>query len=272
MKVLDIYGKKDLDVLTCNGGIASEIMDDFFSNFPKLYKDNYDKNGETLEIWKIDEHYSGATGGEYYDLHNLILLRKYSSLIHELMHMSSCDYITRNSAFFKSKQGPLFEMALVEGMTEYFASLALKSKPTDYFFEVFTASMLDNIEGIFEPYFIPNHDRFISLFPNKKDIVSLMYSLNYYSNKTEAMALGEIEIDEDVVMTRIEHSINDTIDSLINIQLSMKMGRKNDKLYGEKFMSLISGDDLVHYLGDFYDDYLDYANDQINKRILRRIR
>lgn len=273
MRVLGIYGKDDLDVLTCEGRIVSEIMNKFFKKFPQMYRKNYDNNLKTLEIWKIDEHYEGNPGGEYYETHNLLIFRKHTALIHELMHMSSYDSFNKKIAFVKLRDGILFETALLEGMTEYLSSIALNRESTDYFFETFAVSMLSNIDGIFEPYFIPSYDNFIKLFPNKKDIISLMYSLNYYSNKSEQFltSYNGNSSDDDVSITRIEHSINDVIDSLIDIQLSMKMGSRKDKIYGEKFMDLIGSESLIHYLGDFHEDYIDYANEQINKRILRRI-
>ena len=105
MKVLDIYSKKDLDRLTVKGKQVSKIMDDFFKQFPKSYRENYDKNLETLEIWKVDEHYSGINGGEYSDVYNILLFRRYYSIIHELMHMASCDYETRRSSFERTEKG-----------------------------------------------------------------------------------------------------------------------------------------------------------------------
>lgn len=272
MKVLDIYGKKDLDILTCRGIIISKIMNDFFSDFPIIYRENYDRNISNVEIWRVDEHYDGPTGGEYSDLHNLILLRKNDAIIHELMHLSSFDCVSKRSAFIKSIDEPLFEDALVEGMTEYLTSVALDKKPDVYLFETFNVSMLPNINEIFEHYFIPNYDKFIGLFPNKRDIISLMYSLDYYSKKTELVVGDTSKFDDEILMERIEHSINDVIDTLIDIQLSMKMGKKENRLYSEKFMDLIGEVKLREYLEEFNLNYLDYANEQINKRVLRRLK
>ena len=49
MKVLDIYGKKDLWLITYNGKDIRKLMDKFFLKFPSEYRNNYDRNLETLE-------------------------------------------------------------------------------------------------------------------------------------------------------------------------------------------------------------------------------
>lgn len=271
MKVLNIYSKKDLDILTCNGVIVSKTMDNFFKKFPKTYRENYDKNLGSIEIWKVDEHYDGLTAGEYFEKHNVLLLTSFSSIVHELMHVASCDHITRNSAFCKEKGQLLFEYALLEGMTEYLSSIAHESTPTDYFFETFVVSMLSNIDGIFEPYFIPSYEKFIGLFPNKRDIISLMYSLNFYYNKNVEYTCGHDGEISDTDRAGIKHSICDIIDTLIDIQLSMKMRKKDDEIYASKFMDLLNCDVMDIYVGEYYGDYVDYANEQINKRVLRRL-
>ena len=271
MKVLDIYGKKDLEILTCNGIVINKIMDNFFKRFPKSYRKNYDRNLESIEIWELDEHYDGLTAGEYFSEYNILLIQRLSSIVHELMHVASCDYETRLSAFRRKKDGYLFENALIEGMTEYLSSMAHDSAPADYFFETFSVSMLSNIDGIFESYFIPNYDKFIGLFPNKRDIISLMYSLNYYSNKNIEYTCGVVSEFSDMDRLKVENSIKDVIDTLIDIQLSMKMSLYNNKRYAQKFMDLLNCEVMDTYVGEYFEDYVDYANMQVNKRILRRL-
>jgi len=271
MKVLNIYGKKDLDVLTCRGKIISRVMDDFFKQFPEAYRENYDKNLATLEIWKVDEEASDIYGG-YSELQNLMIIRKFSSFIHELMHVSSTDSITKMAAFSRSKNEAVYDSALIEGFTEYLSScVALDREPSNYFFETFSVNMLSSIDGIFEPYFIPSYQKFISLFPNKRDIISLMYALNYYSEMAPDSVEGKVMFDADDVRKKVAHSVTGVIDNLIDIQLSFKKSIRENKLYAEKFMDLLS-DDLFEYLSECNADYLDYANAQINKRILRRIK
>lgn len=268
MKVLAVYHKNDLDTIKINGIAVSKIMDDFFKMYPNAYRINYDKNIQDLELWRIDEHYAGCLA-EYFDCHNLIMYRTKKSIIHELIHMAARDPETKRNAFARSNDDSLFENALIEGCTEFLAAKALNENATDYHFEVFSANMLSNIDGFFEPYFIPSYDKLISLFPNKKDILSLMYALSFYADNFDC-------IDEykgktkDLLVTRLLHSVTDVMDSLINIQLSMNCDENDNNEYADKFLSLIEGKNLVCCLKDIRKDYLDYANDQVKTRILRR--
>lgn len=273
MRVLDVYSKEGLDKLILDGKSLSEIMNNFFKKFPKSYRENYDRNIETLEIWRVDDNVFTNLNGEYMEYRNLIVFKNECSLVHELMHLSSFDSINDKTAFIKTNNLFLYETALVEGMTEYLAVMALKNKPVEYFLELFTVSMLSEIDNIFEHYFIPNADKFISLFPNKKDIISLMYSLNFYFEKIDDLVDGKIcDEDYDFEIERIGVSILNVIDSLIDIHMSFKYDDRINKIYAEKFMDEISNDDLFSYLCDFNDKYLGYANREINERVLRRIR
>lgn len=272
MKVVEVYTKKDLGMLTCRGKTVSKVMDDFFANFPREYRENYDKNLNKLEIWRMDEMHEGSSSGEYYELMNILLIRNLGSIIHELMHVASRDFKTGLFAFQRMKYANFCENALIEGITEFFACMALDSTPCDYFFETFAASMLYNIDGVYRSYFIPGFDNFVSVFPEKKHILSLMYALTYYSSKLDNVLEDDSKKLDDVIKVRVEHSIKDVIDSLIDIQLSLNMSKRDNKLYGEKFMDLISSEVIDDCLGIFSEDYMDYANGQINKRVLRRIR
>ena len=272
MKVVEVYTKEDLDKLTCQGKVVSKTMDNFFKRFPLEYRENYDKNLRQLEIWKVDEAHCGSTSGEYFEELNTMILRNFNSLIHELMHVASRDNKTRLSAFQRLNNANFCENALIEGMTEYLSCVALDNSPNDYFFETFTVSMLSNIENIFEHYFIPSYDKFVNIFPNKKHILSIMYALTYYSTKIEEMDENNSTMFDDNIRGRVDHSIKDVIDSLIDIQLSMKMGKRANREYSDKFMELITSDIMDDCLGIFSGDYMDYANEQINKRVLRRIK
>lgn len=271
MKVLNIYGKKDLDVLTCRGQVISKVMDDFFRKFPLEYRKNYDKNLETLEIWKVDEEANDILGC-YSELNNLMLIRRNSSFIHELMHVSSTDRVTGFAAFSRNKDEAVYDSGLIEGFTEYLANcVALNMEPSNYFFETFTVMMLSDIEGIFEPYFIPSYEKFISLFPNKRDIISLMYGINYYSEMASDLVLGNVTGDVKDVRRKVAHSVVGVIDNLIDIQLSFNMSRRKNKLYADKFMDILSSD-IYEHLSECKKNYLSYANKQINERVLRRSR
>lgn len=264
MKVLDIYSKKDLDMLTCDGRLIREIMDSHFMKFPDSYRENYDKNISGLEIWRVDET-PDKDAGIYLPKSNLLLFKKFSALPHELQHLASYDSKSKKMAFIKSFDFPLYEVALMEGFAEFLSAQSLGKEVEDSFFECFTVSMLSSIDGIFESFYIPNYEKFISLFPNKKDIYSLMYSLDYYRD-----TMDNLEKCNEGDMVKLIQAIKDTIDTLIDIELSFKKGMRVGKTYGDKFMDEISSYDLSGFVGDVYSDYKDYAFHEIKRRVLGR--
>ena len=265
MKVLDVYSKKDLDILTCHGRKISEIMESFFSKFPKSYRVNYDRNLSNLMIWKVDEDYDDVETSQYIPTHNLITFENIDTIIHELIHMASANRLTGNMAFVKDMNDMLYECALVEGMTEYLSCMAIGNLPYNYYFEYFVISMLSSIDGIFEPFFIPNHDKFISLFKNRKDIYSLMYSLDYYHDN-----ICDVDINSENDIVKLQNSVKSTIDTLIDIELSFDKTLKEKQEYADKFMTLISMDDIRAFIFDICPKYREYAFKEVKKRVLGR--
>ena len=266
MKVLEVYDKNS-DLKYRNVSVFKR-MDDFFKKYPSEYGENYYRNLETLKIFKVDEVHDGADG-EYFANDNTLLYRFISAVGHELMHMASWDQINKNMAFLGNSE--FYGMGLMEGMTEYLSMKAFnRTKPIAYPFETFCVSMLSEIDGIFKPYFIPNEKEFINLFSNKRDIYSLMYSLEFYHDEVigsfNSLILGtEPEVKEET----LQSSIRDTINSLISIELGYEKDSEKLKLYSEKFMDLISSDIVDYYLDAVYPNYINYANRQIKKRIKR---
>lgn len=265
MRVLDIYSGRDLDKIVYNQIPVSTIMDQFFLRFPKNYKDNYDKNIIDLEILKVDKLHEEKSGGEFFtDFIQVFYNSKVEFLIHELMHISSYNRAINSMAISRSVNYSLYEAAMIEGMTEFLACLARNSEPNSYHYHVFVVTMLSSIDRFFEPYFIPSYDNFIKLFPNKKDIVSLMYSLEFFHTKFDAPDYSDWDIKN------MRASICNIIDGLIDIELSFDKTSYERKLYAEKFMHLISDNELKNQIGCFYKKYVDYADDRIKKRILGR--
>lgn len=128
--------------------------------------------------------------------------------------------------------------------------------------------MLSDIDKVFESFFIPSYNNFVSLFPNKRDICSLMYSLDFYHNKINMIN----EDTGDMEISRIDRAVKDTIDSLIDIELSFNKSVVEEKRYADKFMSLITDDDIDMMVSDVCCDYKGYAYNEIKKRVLRRVR
>lgn len=266
MKVLDVYNKNDLDLITFDGKGILTIMDGFFSKFPSNYRNNFDRNLEKLEVFRVDEMPDVFDSASFCPASNILLFKSFAAVPHEFMHMSSSDLINKKYAFCREGIYSLHENGLIEGMTEFLGCMATDSFPNTYFFEYFVVSMLSDIDNIFEPYFIPSYDGFVSLFPNKKDILSLMYALDFYHDKVEC--INDKSSDKEI--DRISDSVRSVIDNLIDIELSFRRSTKERQRYRDKFMDLITDQNIDSVVGDVYEDYVDYAYHEVNKRVLRR--
>ena len=259
MKILDVYDKNSFKDLTCGGNLIYEMIDNYFSMYPVEYRKNYDTNLKTVEILRVDDMLLDNSG-EYDADNNRVKFTNFKSLPHELMHMASYDKKKKKMAFAKDVID--FELGLVEGMTEYLAMEIIgEVEPQAYHFPVFCVSMLAEIPSIFEHYFIPNYDKFLGLFPNKRDILNLMYALDYYNESI----YQTVQDNEKIALT-----IRDTIDALIDIELSMESDIRELRLYKEKFMDLLNNDTLDSYLGEFFPDYVDYANCELTQRLIKK--
>lgn len=268
MKVLDIYNKDNLDLITYNGELICDLMDNFFSKYPIEYRKNYDMNIETLEMFRVDEMVDSFDNAQYVPSSNVLTFKSFAALPHEFMHMASADRINRCFAFCRDGEYSLYENGLVEGMTEYLSCVLKNGEPDTYFFEYFVVSMLDKIDGIFKSFFIPSYNEFLKLFPNKRDIISLMYSLDFYHNAINTIDDNTSDYD----INRISESVKNVIDSLIDIEFSIDKNIKDRRIYGDKFMDLMSNSDLESILLDVCPEYKDYAYHEIKKKLFRRIR
>ena len=268
MQIIEIYGKNsDLRVHNKN---LFKTMEKYFSKYPAEYRKLYDRHLKTLQIFKCDRLDDEYTDGMYEEAANIIFFTKNKVLGHEVFHMASFDE-DKCAAAFESDLG--CEGALLEGMTEYSHMMAFGLKePDSYQFEVFSAQMLDTIPNLFEPYFIPNHDKFISLFPNKKDIYNLMFSLVEYGEEEGKFWL---HVDNGMEgrypgINLLRGNIRNTIDNLIKIELSFKKDNAALKEYGNKFMDIIGSGRICDELTELYPNYYDYAEKRIKERILKR--
>ena len=266
MKVLDVYTKDNFDELMYGDMKISVLMNNFFKKFPSSYRKNYDRNLKTLEIHKVDDMFGDMDNAQYLPGPNLLLFKTCGALPHELMHMASSNLRKFMNSICRNGIYSVYENALLEGITEFLATMATGDKAYAYIFECFCVAMLSDINNIFEPYFIPNYNKFISIFPNKRDIYSLMYALDFYHGKM-------LVIDDDSSLydvERIRDSVRSVIDSLIDIELSFNNCMRMRKMYGDKFMDLIADPDIDCLVGDVYPEYMDYAYIEVKKRILRR--
>ncbi len=269
MKVIKVYDKNS-DIRSYNKNIfrATEAL---LAKFPKEYSNCYYHNLESLELIQVDRFEEASLSGYYSDEANKIFFKNKSAMGHELFHMASNDLVTGEFAF-SSKMG--IEVGLIEGMTEYFNMKAYGlERPTAYPLEVCCVTMLEDIPNIFKSYFIPNHKEFISLFPNRRDIYSLFYSLNVYNEMyadyMEAFCSGK---EWNVDMNSLRNVIKDVFNSLVSIELSIEKDPSMLRKYGFKFMEYMGSDRLMVLAEDLYPKYYEYADKLIDKKIRKRIK
>ena len=266
MKVVGVYDK--YSGLKCFNKNAFMVMRNFFAKLPKEYGKCYFDNLETLKLLKVDEFKDDRFSGMYNSLGNVVMFSKNNALGHELFHVASYDRSNDARAF----EGYIdIEQALIEGMTEYLFMTAYGLSGTyTYPFEVFCIKMLDDIPGLFEPYFIPNHENFINLFPNKRIIYSLMYALNSYHEDIFDCTPTFNNESSDHVQPKTKEAIKGVIDSLISIELSRKINNDDLEKYADKFMDEISSGAVKETLTYTWPKYHNYANKQVNTRIRRK--
>lgn len=263
MKILEVYDKNDRDILISDGLVVLDEIEKYLDKFPSECRKNYDKNLETVSFRYVDQMYCGNyIGGIYLNTCNIILFKNFNSLVHELVHMASYDKVSECLGF--SKKDVSFEVGLLEGMTELIACKCMNlQKPSGYPFQVFAASMLSMEDDIFIPFFKALPDEFINFFPNEKDILSLMYSLDYYQDNI---------FNEDADLKILKSSIRNVIDALIKIELSYNPLEYRFKIYREKFMDLLSSSWCSDMIKDIDKNYINYAHNELKKNIKTRKR
>ena len=269
MQIIEIYDRNS--DLRCHRKNIFKTTDMFMNRFPLEYRRLYDKNLETLEIFKVDEIDRMISNGIYDNKDNIILYTDSIALGHELFHVASTDVDKGISAIECNME---YEEGIIEGMTEYLYMLAYGlKKPDSYDFQVFAIRMLEHIPDLFKYYFIPSHKEFIKLFPNRKDIYNLIFSLDVYTEKSNEYLENLCSDRDDDGLIEINgaiKSIKDTINNLITIELSIEKDKIKLNDYSNKFMDLIGSKGIDEMIGVLYPDYYKYASEQIKSRILKR--
>ena len=267
MKVIKVYDKNS--DIRCYGKNVFKATENLLAQFPEEYSNCYYHNLDTLELIQVDKFMEKSLSGFYNPQANTIHFKDKSSLGHELFHMSSNDLLGGNYAF-ASKMG--IEDGLIEGMTEYFNMKAYElNGPTAYPLEVFCVTMLEDIPGIFKPYFVPSNKDFIKLFPNRRDIYSLFYSLDVYNEMYMDFLETAFSNDENTVdMNLVRNTIKDVFNSLVEIELSLEKDPRELRKYDYKFMEYIGSNKLAILEQELYPKYYEYADKLIDKKIRKR--
>lgn len=265
MKIIDIYDRTS--DLKCHGKNIFEVTDKYLDmNFPSLYRVNYDINLADLRLFLVDEFTDDSAVARYIDKTNTIVFTKKYALGHEMFHVTGMDK-KNNKSSLNNRLG--IQEAMEEGMTEYLHMKAYGlSDATTYFFEVFCVMMLDSIPELFKPYFMPAESDFCKLFPQEKDAYSLLYSLDTYYQKHSLYVDMIIDNKKDMhTKVLIERAVMETLDNLINIELSFNKSIKELNMYGDKFLDLLKSSNLRRALSVIYPNYMEYAEEQIKKKI-----
>ncbi len=269
MKVLKVYNKDSN--LRSYGQNVFKATENLLATFPYEYGENYRKNLKDLEILYVDQFLDGELSGYYQNEANTIYFTDKNSVGHEMLHMASND-TTEHLNAFESKKG--IEGALIEGMTEYFNVRTYGLMvPESYTFEVFCATMLDDIPGIFKPYFIPNDKEFIDLFPNKKDIYSLLYSLDVYHDiYTDFLAEDNAGKNPTINLQMFRKAVNDTVSALIDIKLSMESDPHMLRHFDYKLMEYVGSERFSYLFLAFYPKFYEYTDKLVDKKIRKKLK
>jgi len=168
---IDIFDRDNSELYYDNKYVL-DIMDEFFDTLPLRYRRNYDINLDTVIL--VKDNY-----GKYFPDDNLIVFDRPLVLIHELMHMASYDRYLDVDGYSDSYDNGV---GITEGITEFLTMQAiLKKIPSTYFLQVFAVEMLVYLLPVMEYYFIPDCDKFKSMFDNMELIDNLIYLLDYYT-------------------------------------------------------------------------------------------
>ena len=94
-----------------------------------------------------------------------------------------------------------------------------------------------------------------------------MYAINVYHDEAidYISSLNNDGIHNALLI--IQEAIRSVIDNLITIELSIEKNNCNLIAYGDKFMDLISSNDIKEIMYWLYPKYGNYANRQINTKI-----
>lgn len=254
MQILEI-SKGNTKPIIVNGQDVFQRMDNFFKTQPKSYREIYDKNLKDLLIYHVDQINGSTAYGEYHDEDNTIYIAKPSAITHELIH---CATNNQESGLFAFCGNYIcLEIPLIEGMSEYFATIINESNmPNNYYFETFVARMISKIDGVNAAFFeAQGHQEFLKLFPGyqKMRIYSLQYALNHYS-QNHFQSLENDKIDNKIIKD-IQHILK----TLLSIEINYEKDPQILNTYYEEFFDILSSDYLSFYLGELYPKYKDYA-------------
>lgn len=268
MAIINTYDKNS--DLRCYGCNIFEATESVLKSFPREYGNCYYRNLETLKLYELDQLSEVSYAG-YYDADlNIVEFKKVIALGHELFHMASNDLTTGRFGVLSDdeKDG----IGLTEGMTEYFNAKAYNLEiPSAFHLEVFCVTMLENVPNIFRTYFIPSHDDFLALFPDKDNAHHFLKSVDLYTDMYMTYLHNYHSGAESTYeYLNFKGAITDVLNSLVTMELSIENDPRKLELYARKFLKLFSGDRLPDIFPTVYPEYQSFANELVDKRIRKK--
>ena len=262
---MKVYNKND--DIKCYGKNIFMMMDNFFKNYPSEYSKLYYKNLESLSFIRCNRLNNGINTGMYDADNNIIYFTDNNSLGHEMFHVASNDIDRKNMGIDLADSD---NSALLEGMTEQlFIDTYNISGEYAYQFEVMVSRVLSQIPDFFKYYFIPDHDKFISLFNNKDTINSLIDNLNLYG-KISDYVLSIFYLDKNIngVDDRAKLELICAIESVISDLIYIGYENKDTvdlNNYINNLRNLLNGSNINKLFKLFYPDYLNYTNNVVKR-------
>ena len=197
----------------------------------------------------------------FYDtIDNVIKYKNTTSIIHELFHMASNPYRCKaKSGFVTSSEE---NVALDEGITEYFATLFETREKKYYPIEILVVEILaySNDIYIFKDYFTADYQSFLNQFPNLEAInrLSKKLDIHYMEYDNTSSKFSPLQ------QKKIELLQKDIIKDILTIIYENELNKKNNNLDELSFIveDAIKSRKIENgYIAQY--DLLNYANNII---------
>lgn len=197
---------------------------------------------------------------------NVIKYKDEKAIVHELFHMASNPYRQPTQSGLVTKNGQ--NIALDEGVTEYFATIVEPTPKVYYPIETLVIELLVNSFGlaIFKDYFNADYNAFLSNFKDQGAINRLAKKLDFHHESY--IDSNKKELNDPLQQKRLELLQKDIIKDVITIIYENETSKKTNKLDELEFIvaSAIKNRKIEHGYNANYN-LLEYA-----KNIIKSIR
>ena len=236
----------------------------YLKKLPYQFRKNFYKNSNTLIIEYDNKKTSKDFNYGHYDFNeNKIYYTTIDEeiLIHEMLHMASCNQQTKNVGLqtkFNSK------LSITEGLNQNFTNKTAKKVYIHniYSFETLVASMLYNIYGMnkMKYFFLGDYTKFISKFENKYQINKLIRHLELFVIHKEKYLENKHKKD----WQKAKNYLKKTVDDITKIAFLELIEKKN---YHESYVLSLFKKEITALQIDLHYDYnfLDHITQRLAK-------